>query len=255
MALRLSALRVVAGSRADLALVARGLAESRAKAQALIMAGLVYSGTARVNKAGDKVPDDVELVVKGQDHPWVSRGGVKLAHGLDFFGLDPAGRVGLDVGASTGGFTDVLLTRGAAKVYAVDVGHGQLAWKLRSDPRVVVLEKTNARHLTAAQVPEPVGVLVCDASFIGLEIVLPAALALCGAESFAVALIKPQFEAGPEFVGKGGVVRDPAVHTAVCERIANWWAALPDWRVLGVTASPITGPEGNVEFLISAAKK
>jgi len=255
MALRLSALRVVAGSRADLALVARGLAESRAKAQALIMAGLVYSGTARVKKAGEQVPDDVELSVKGQDHPWVSRGGVKLAHGLDFFGLDPAGRVGLDVGASTGGFTDVLLTRGAARVYAVDVGHGQLAWKLRSDPRVVVLEKTNARRLSAAMVPEPVGALVCDASFIGLEIVLPAALALCGAESFAVALIKPQFEAGPEFVGKGGVVRDPAVHTAVCEKIAAWWAARPGWRVLGVTASPITGPEGNVEFLIGAVRE
>jgi len=244
----------MARSRADLALVARGLAESRAKAQALIMAGLVYSGTARVNKAGEMVPDDRELVVKGQDHPWVSRGGVKLAHSLDFFGLDPAGRVALDVGASTGGFTDVLLTRGAVRVYAVDVGHGQLAWKLRSDPRVVVLEKTNARRLTAVLVPEPVGVLVCDASFIGLQIVLPAALALCGADAFAVALIKPQFEAGPEFVGKGGVVRDPAVHAAVCDRIAAWWAGLPAWRVLGVTKSPITGPEGNVEFLIGAIR-
>jgi 23S rRNA (cytidine1920-2'-O)/16S rRNA (cytidine1409-2'-O)-methyltransferase len=244
----------MARSRADLALVARGLAESRAKAQALIMAGLVYSGTARVNKAGEKVPDDRELVVKGQDHPWVSRGGVKLAHGLDFFGLDPAGRVALDIGASTGGFTDVLLTRGATKVYAVDVGHGQLAWKLRSDPRVVVMEKTNARRLTAVMVPEPIGALVCDASFIGLQIVLPAALALCGEKAFAVALIKPQFEAGPESVGKGGVVRDPAVHTAVCEQIATWWATLPGWRVLGVTASPITGPEGNVEFLIGAVR-
>ncbi len=218
------------------------------------MAGLVYSGTARVNKAGEKVPDDRELVVKGQDHPWVSRGGVKLAHGLDFFGLDPAGRVALDIGASTGGFTDVLLTRGATKVYAVDVGHGQLAWKLRSDPRVVVMEKTNARRLTAVMVPEPIGALVCDASFIGLQIVLPAALALCGEKAFAVALIKPQFEAGPESVGKGGVVRDPAVHTAVCEQIATWWATLPGWRVLGVTASPITGPEGNVEFLIGAVR-
>jgi len=241
--------------RADLALVARGLAETRAKAQALIMAGLVYSGTARVNKAGELVPDDRELVVKGQDHPWVSRGGVKLAHGLDVFGLDPTGRVALDIGASTGGFTDVLLTRGAAKVYAVDVGHGQLAWKLRSDQRVVVLEKTNARHLTAAQVPEPVGVLVCDASFIGLQIILPAALALCAEGAFAIALIKPQFEAGPEHVGKGGVVRDPAVHAAVCEKIAAWWAGLPGWRVLGVTKSPITGPEGNVEFLIGAVKE
>jgi 23S rRNA (cytidine1920-2'-O)/16S rRNA (cytidine1409-2'-O)-methyltransferase len=241
--------------RADLALVARGLAESRAKAQALIMAGLVYSGTARVNKAGELVPDDRDLIVKGQDHPWVSRGGVKLAHGLDVFGFTPTGLVALDLGASTGGFTDVLLTRGATKVYAVDVGHGQLAWKLRSDPRVVVLEKTNARHLTPALIPEPIEALVCDASFIGLQIILPAALALCAPGAFAVALIKPQFEAGPEHVGKGGVVRDPAVHDAVCARIAQWWAELRGWQVLGVTKSPLTGPEGNVEFLIGAAKE
>jgi 23S rRNA (cytidine1920-2'-O)/16S rRNA (cytidine1409-2'-O)-methyltransferase len=193
-------------------------------------------------------------LLKGQEHPWVSRGGVKLAHGLAHFGFDPSGRVGLDVGASTGGFTDVLLTQGALRVYAVDVGHGQLAWKLRSDPRVVVLEKTNARHLNAALVPEPVAALVCDASFIGLQIVLPAALALCAAGAFAVALIKPQFEAGPEHVGKGGVVRDAGVHEAVCEKIVNWWAGLPGWEVRGVERSPITGPEGNVEFLIGAVK-
>jgi 23S rRNA (cytidine1920-2'-O)/16S rRNA (cytidine1409-2'-O)-methyltransferase len=241
--------------RADLALVARGLAESRAKAQALIMAGLVYVGTAKVKKAGDLLPDDVNLAVKGQDHPWVSRGGVKLAHGLAHFGFDPAGLVGLDVGASTGGFTDVLLTRGAEHVYAVDVGHGQLAWKLRSDARVTVLEKTNARHLSRAMIPAPIGALVCDASFIGLQVVLPAAMELCAAGAFAVALIKPQFEAGPEHVGKGGVVRDAAVHEAVCARIAGWWAALPGWRVAGVTRSPITGPEGNVEFLIGAVKE
>jgi 23S rRNA (cytidine1920-2'-O)/16S rRNA (cytidine1409-2'-O)-methyltransferase len=161
----------------------------------------------------------------------------------------------LDVGASTGGFTDVLLTKGAARVYAVDVGHGQLAWKLRSDERVVVLEKTNARHLTAEQVPEPVGALVCDASFIGLQVVLPAALALCAPGAFAGALIKPQFEAGPEHVGKGGVVRDAAVHEAVCVKIETWWAGVPGWRVLGVERSPITGPEGNVEFLIGAVKE
>jgi 23S rRNA (cytidine1920-2'-O)/16S rRNA (cytidine1409-2'-O)-methyltransferase len=245
----------MAKQRADLVLVARGLVESRAKAQALIMAGLVYAGTARVNKAGEMVADDQELVVKGQDHPWVSRGGVKLAHGLDFFGFDPAGLVALDVGASTGGFTDVLLTRGASRVYAVDVGHGQLAWKLRSDSRVKVLEKTNARHLSAAFVPEPVEALVCDASFIGLQVVLSAALGLCAPGAFAVALIKPQFEAGPAFVGKGGVVRDPAVHDAVCKRIAAWWAGLPGWSVRGVTPSPITGPEGNIEFLIGAVRQ
>jgi 23S rRNA (cytidine1920-2'-O)/16S rRNA (cytidine1409-2'-O)-methyltransferase len=241
--------------RADLMLVATGLVESRTRAQALIMAGLVYAGTVRVQKAGDMLPEDAALSVKGQDHPWVSRGGVKLAHGLAHFGFDPAGRVCLDVGASTGGFTDVLLTKGAARVYAVDVGHGQLAWKLRSDERVVVLEKTNARHLTAEQVPEPVGALVCDASFIGLQVVLPAALALCAPGAFAGALIKPQFEAGPEHVGKGGVVRDAAVHEAVCAKIEAWWAGLPGWRVLGVERSPITGPEGNVEFLIGAVKE
>jgi 23S rRNA (cytidine1920-2'-O)/16S rRNA (cytidine1409-2'-O)-methyltransferase len=245
----------MAKQRADLMLVATGLVESRAKAQALIMAGLVYAGTARVQKAGDLLPEDAALSVKGQDHPWVSRGGVKLAHGLARFNFDPTGRICLDVGASTGGFTDVLLTHGAKHVYAVDVGHGQLAWKLRSDPRVTVLEKTNARHLTAEIIPEPITALVCDASFIGLQIVLPAAMALCAPGAFAVALIKPQFEAGPEHVGKGGVVRDPEIHTAVCDKIQTWWASLPGWRVLGVERSPITGPEGNIEFLIGAVKE
>lgn len=245
----------MAKQRVDVMLVERGLVESRSKAQALIMAGLVYAGTARVAKAGDTFPEDAQLSVKGQEHPWVSRGGMKLAHGLAHFGLDPAGRIGLDVGASTGGFTDVLLTGGAEKVYAVDVGHGQLAWKLRSDPRVVVLEKTNARHLTAAVIPEPIGVLVCDASFIGLQTVLPAGLALCVPGAFAVALIKPQFEAGAAQVGKGGVVRDTAVHEQVCARIESWFAGLPGWRVLGITPSPIKGPEGNVEFLIGAVKE
>jgi 23S rRNA (cytidine1920-2'-O)/16S rRNA (cytidine1409-2'-O)-methyltransferase len=245
----------MAKQRADLMLVATGLVESRAKAQALIMAGLVYAGTARVQKAGDMLAEDAALSVKGQDHPWVSRGGVKLAHGLGHFGFDPAGRICLDVGASTGGFTDVLLTHGATRVYAVDVGHGQLAWKLRSDPRVTVLEKTNARRLTAEIIPEPIAALVCDASFIGLQTVLPAAMALCVPGAFAVALIKPQFEAGPEHVGKGGVVRDVAVHAQVCARIADWWAELPGWRVLGVERSPITGPEGNVEFLIGAVRE
>jgi len=241
--------------RADQLVFARGLAESRARAQALIMAGVVYAGTRRILKAGELLGEDVEVLVKGQDHPWVSRGGVKLAHGLDYFGFDPKGRVAVDVGASTGGFTDVLLSRGAERVYAVDVGHGQLAWKLRSDERVRVLEKTNARHLTAVEVPEVVGALVCDASFIGLEVVLPAAMGLCGVGAWAVALIKPQFEAGPGLVGKGGVVRDAAVHEAVCERIVGWWGGIPGWRVLGVTKSPITGPEGNVEFLVGAVRE
>ena len=233
----------------------RGLVESRTRAQALILAGKVYVGDRRVEKAGDAVAADAALSVRGQDHPWASRGGLKLDHALGHFGLSPAGRVCLDVGASTGGFTSVLLHGGAARVYAVDVGHGQLAWALRSDPRVVVLERVNARYLSAEQVPEAPGVLVCDASFIGLQTVLPAPLALCGPGAWAVALIKPQFEAGPGLVGKGGVVRDPAVHAAVCERVGGWWSGLPGWRVLGVEQSPITGPEGNVEFLIGAVRE
>jgi 23S rRNA (cytidine1920-2'-O)/16S rRNA (cytidine1409-2'-O)-methyltransferase len=238
--------------RADQMLVARGLVESRARAQALIMAGKVFSGDRAVAKAGDLLAEDAALSVRGQDHPWVSRGGLKLDHALRHFGLSPTGRVCLDVGASTGGFTDVLLAHGAAKVHAVDVGHGQLAWKLRSDSRVVVHEKTNARYLTAAAVADPIEVLVCDASFIGLATVLPACLALCTPNAWAVALIKPQFEAGPGAVGAKGVVRDPTVHHAVCERVAAWWAGLPGWTVLGVVESPITGPEGNKEFLIGA---
>ncbi|KAA2214069.1 TlyA family RNA methyltransferase [Teichococcus oryzae] len=241
--------------RADLALVERGLVESRAKAQALIMAGKVFSNTRRVEKPGQPVAGDTPLEVKGQEHPWVSRGGMKLAHALEHFALDPAGRIALDVGASTGGFTDVLLHHGAAKVYAVDVGHGQLAWKLRSDERVVVMERTNARWLDATLVPEAPGIVVCDASFIGLATVLPAALGLAAPGAWAVALIKPQFEAGPDKVGKGGVVRDPAVHDSVCATVRNWWKALPGWTVLGIEPSPILGPEGNREFLIAARKE
>lgn len=237
-------------TRVDQLLFARGLAESRAKAQALIMAGVVYAGTRKVAKAGELLAEDSVLEVKGRDHPWVSRGGLKLAHGLDHFGIDPAGVVAMDIGASTGGFTDVLLSRGAAKVYAVDVGTNQLAWKLRQDPRVVVLERTNARHLTADHIPESVGLVVCDASFIGLAKVLDRPLDFAAPGAHLVALVKPQFEAGPAEVGKGGVVRDAAVHERVCAEAESWLAARPGWRVLGLTQSPITGPEGNVEFLL-----
>jgi len=240
--------------RADQALVARGLVETRSKAQALIMAGVVFSGETRIAKPGQPVADDATLTVRGQDHPWVSRGGLKLEKGLDHFTIDPAGLICLDLGASTGGFTDVLLARGAARVYAVDVGQGQLAWKLRNDPRVVVIERTNARYLTHAEVPDPIDLVVCDASFIGLETLLPAPLALTAPGARLVALIKPQFEVGRNRVGKGGVVRDPALHTEVCERIAGWLAAQAGWRVLGLTESPILGPEGNKEFLIAAAR-
>ncbi|MGH6934455.1 MAG: TlyA family RNA methyltransferase, partial [Dongiaceae bacterium] len=200
----------MARERADKLLVDRGLVESRAKAQTLIMAGKVFAGDHRVDKAGELLSADGSLEVKGQDHPWVSRGGLKLAHALSHFALDPKGAIAIDVGASTGGFTDVLLSHGAAKVYAVDVGRGQLAWKLRNDPRVVVLERTNARHLSSQEVPEPADWVVCDASFIGLETVLPAALGLTKPGAVAIVLIKPQFEVGPGRVGKGGVVRDPA---------------------------------------------
>jgi 23S rRNA (cytidine1920-2'-O)/16S rRNA (cytidine1409-2'-O)-methyltransferase len=238
--------------RADQMLVARGLAESRTRAQSLIMAGKVFSGDRAVAKAGDLLAEDAALSVRGQDHPWVSRGGLKLDHALRYFALSPEGRVCLDVGASTGGFTDVLLAHGAAKVHAVDVGHGQLAWKLRNDPRVVVHERTNARHLTAEVIGDPIEVLVCDASFIGLATILPACLALCTPAAWAVALIKPQFEAGPGAVGSKGVVRDSEVHRAVCARVEAWWRGQPGWTVLGVEESPITGPEGNKEFLIAA---
>lgn len=238
--------------RLDQALVERGLAESRAKAQAAIMAGLVFSGDKRLDKPGQSVAADLALELRGKPHPWVSRGGIKLKHAIDHFGLDAAGRICIDVGASTGGFTDVLLQHGAAKVYAVDVGEGQLDWRLRNDPRVVVLEKTNARHLTAEQIPESLDAVVCDASFIGLQTVLPAALGMVRPGAFAVALIKPQFEVGRERVGKGGVVRDPALHDEVCQRIRDWWSGLAGWRVIGIEPSPILGPEGNREFLIAA---
>ncbi|HEV2263655.1 MAG TPA: TlyA family RNA methyltransferase [Stellaceae bacterium] len=239
--------------RLDQLLVERGLAPTRAKAQALILAGTVFTGERRLDKPGAALGADTPLEVRGKDHPFVSRGGVKLAHGLDHFKIDPRGLIALDVGASTGGFTDVLLQRGAARVYAVDVGFGQFAWSLRNDPRVVLLERVNARRLTRDQVPEPLDLVVCDASFIGLETLLPASLALAKPRANLVALIKPQFEVGPARVGKGGVVRDPALHREVCDRIAAWVAA-QGWHVLGVTQSPITGPEGNIEFLIGAVR-
>ena len=217
------------------------------------MAGAVFSGERKLAKAGEMLAEDAALEVRGKDHPWVSRGGIKLDHALTHFGFDVSGAVALDVGSSTGGFTDVLLSRGAARVYAVDVGTNQLAWKLRQDPRVIVHEQTNARALTAAQVPEPVDIVVCDASFIGLAKVLEVPLTFAQAGATLVALIKPQFEAGRAEVGKGGVVRDPAVHERVCTEAKGWLETL-GWTVLGVTPSPITGPEGNVEFLMGARK-
>ncbi|WP_277978513.1 TlyA family RNA methyltransferase [Sphingomonas phyllosphaerae] len=239
--------------RVDQMLVDRGLVESRTRAQALVMAGLVFAGERKVDKPGQALADDVALEVRGRDHPWVSRGGIKLAHGLDHFGWDVTGAVAIDVGSSTGGFTDVLLSRGAARVYAVDSGTNQLAWKLRQDPRVAVHEQTSARLLTAAHVAEPVDLVVCDASFIGLAKVLEVPLGFVRHGGRVLALIKPQFEAGRAEVGKGGVVRDPAVHARVCAEVVAWLEQ-SDWQVQGVVESPITGPEGNVEFLVGATR-
>ncbi|MBO9582161.1 MAG: TlyA family RNA methyltransferase [Sphingobium sp.] len=242
----------MARKRLDQLLVERGLVESRSRAQALIMAGKVMVGDKTADKAGLQVAEDAAIALKEKDHPWVSRGGLKLDHALTHFDIDVTGLVAMDVGSSTGGFTDVLLQRGAARVYAVDSGTNQLAWSLRSDPRVIVHEQTSARILTAEHIAEPIGIIVCDASFIGLAKVLERPLTFAAPGARLVALIKPQFEAGRAEVGKGGVVRDPAVHDRVCTEVRAWIEAQPGWQVQGVTASPITGPEGNVEFLIAA---
>lgn len=243
----------VGKTRIDQLLVDRGLAESRARAQALVMAGLVYIDTRKIEKPGQTVADDAVIDLRGRDHPWVSRGGVKLAHGLDHFGWDVRGGVAIDVGSSTGGFTDVLLNRGAARVYAVDSGTNQLAWKLRQDARVIVHEQTSARLLTAAHVPEAVDLIVCDASFIALAKVLDVPLGFAGPDARALVLVKPQFEAGRAEVGKGGVVRDASVHARVCADAAAWFEGR-GWGVDGIVQSPITGPEGNIEFLLAARR-
>ncbi|MBB4611009.1 TlyA family RNA methyltransferase [Sphingomonas yabuuchiae] len=243
----------MAKQRVDQMLVDRGLVESRSRAQALVMAGLVFSGETKIAKPGQQLAEDAVLDVRGRDHPWVSRGGIKLAHGLEHFGWDVIDAVAIDVGSSTGGFTDVLLQKGAARVYAVDSGTNQLAWSLRQDPRVIVHEQTSARILTEAHIPEPVDIIVCDASFIGLAKVLERPLSFAKPGGRLLALIKPQFEAGREEVGKGGVVRDPAVHQRVCDQVVAWLTE-SGWQVEGVTRSPITGPEGNVEFLVAASR-
>ncbi len=248
-----SAVTIMAKSktRIDQLLVERGLAESRTRAQAMIMAGLVMIGDRRCEKAGQQVAADAEITLKGKDHPWVSRGGVKLAHALEEFEINVSGMTAMDVGSSTGGFTDVLLTKGAAKVYAVDSGTNQLAWKLRDDDRVIVHEQTSARILTGEHIPEKIDLFVCDASFISLSKVLERPLGFAKDSAQLVALIKPQFEAQRHEIGKGGVVRDEAVHKRVCEEVAAWLEG-QGWQVEGQTTSPITGPKGNVEFLIYA---
>jgi 23S rRNA (cytidine1920-2'-O)/16S rRNA (cytidine1409-2'-O)-methyltransferase len=239
--------------RIDQLLVERGLAESRARAQALVMAGLVFVGETKIAKPGQQVAGDAAIDVRGRDHPWVSRGGIKLAHAIEHFGLDPGGATAMDIGSSTGGFTDVLLSKGASHVFAVDSGTNQLAWKLRQDPRVTVLEQTSARVLTPQLIDRACDWVVCDASFIGLRKVLEVPLSLAAPQCRLVALIKPQFEVGKGEVGKGGVVRDPALHARVCAEVRDWLEG-EGWRVDGIVESPITGPEGNVEFLISAER-
>ena len=211
----------------------------------------MYTGERRLEKPGTQVDRALPLTVRGADHPWVSRGGQKLDHALTHFGIDPSGLTALDIGASTGGFTDVLCQRGARRVYAVDVGYGQLDARLRGDGRVAILERTNARYLSREQVPAPIDLIVCDASFIGLRTILPAPLALARPGARLIALIKPQFEAGRGRVGKGGIVRDPALHAEVCETIRDWLTA-EGWPVIGLTESPIKGRDGNIEFLIAA---
>ncbi len=239
--------------RADQMLVERGLVESRARAQALILAGLVFTGETKIAKAGQPLPAGAPLDVRGRDHPWVSRGGIKLAHAIEAFGLDPVGVVAMDIGSSTGGFTDVLLQGGAAHVFAVDSGTNQLAWKLRQDDRVTVYEQTSARVLTQGHINRPATWVVCDASFIALRKVLEVPLELASRPTRLVALIKPQFDVGRGEVGKGGVVRDPALHERVCGEVRAWLEG-EGWVVQGIVESPITGPEGNVEFLISALR-
>lgn len=237
--------------RLDQLILDRGLAESKTRAQALVMAGHVFIGDAKAQKPGQQIAEDANISVRGSDHPWVSRGGIKLAHALEVFEIDVTDNIAIDVGSSTGGFTDVLLTHGAKRVYAVDSGTNQLAWKLRQDPRVIVHEQTSARILTDAHIDEPVDLIVCDASFIGLAKVLERPLSFAKSKAQLIALIKPQFEAGRDEVGKGGVVRDTDVHTRVCDEVKAWLTS-QNWTVLGLTTSPITGPQGNVEFLIWA---
>ena len=236
--------------RLDLLLVERGLVTSRSKAQALIMAGNVHGPNRRFDKPGQELAVDVQITIKGAVQPWVSRGGIKLAHGLESFSINPKGLTCLDIGASTGGFTDVLLKAGAAQVYAVDVGRGQLAWSLRNNEQVVVLERTNARYLSRAQIPEAIDLIVCDASFISLRTVLPAALSLAASGASLVALIKPQFEVGPDRGGKGGVVREPELHLKVCADVVKWLNEQEGWIALGTEMSPIKGIRGSADRYI-----
>ena len=236
-------------------MVLMGHAKSREQANSMLMAGKVFINEKRIDKPGQQISTESEIHIKGKIHPWVSRGGMKLEKAILEYNLDCNSIIALDIGASTGGFTDVLLTKGAERVYAVDVGHGQLDWKLRQDSRVIVKEKTNARYLSNDIIKEPLDAIVCDASFISLKKILPAGLAFLKNKGWLAALIKPQFEAGRELVGKGGVVRDAQVHQNIINDIECWIKDEVKMSLLGVTESPILGPSGNKEFVIVATKK
>ncbi|MBI4666369.1 MAG: TlyA family RNA methyltransferase [Nitrospinae bacterium] len=238
--------------RLDIILAERGLAESRQRAQALILAGLVSVNGAPAQKAGERYADDAEIAVKGKDHPYVSRGGVKLAHAMDIFHINPGGYVCVDVGASTGGFTDCLLQRGAVKVYAIDVGENQLDYRLRSDPRVISMEKVNARNMDMTPIVEPLDMLVADVSFISLKLVIPPFLALLRPGAHLILLVKPQFEAGRDKVNKG-IVRDESVHEEVLKEITGFFENL-GLKTTGTAESPILGRKGNKEFLLGLSK-
>ena len=238
--------------RVDDLLILRGIANNKTQAKAFIMAGLVFQENVRLDKPGKKVKTNIEIYVREKPHPWVSRGGIKLAHALEHFQIPIRKKICMDIGSSTGGFTDVLLFNGAQKVYAVDSGTGQLDWNLRNNDQVVVHERTNARHLTTEQIPEAVEVITCDASFISLTKILPTPLSFAKEAAFLIALIKPQFEAGRKHVSKGGIIQDPEIHRCVCEKITEWLTLETSWTPLGIQPSPITGPKGNREFLIAA---
>ncbi|MBT05675.1 MAG: TlyA family rRNA (cytidine-2'-O)-methyltransferase [Rhodospirillaceae bacterium] len=238
--------------RLDDLLVLRQMAKTKTQAKACIMAGLVFHGSTRLDKPGHKVKADIQIHLREKPHPWVSRGGIKLAHAIDHFQLSINQKVCMDIGSSTGGFTDVLLSKGAKKVYAIDSGKGQLDWGLRNTEKVVALERTNARHLTSQQIPEAIEIITCDASFISLTKILPTPLTFAKTNAFLIALIKPQFETSREHISKGGVVRDPQLHNSACKKIHSWITIETPWTPLGIEPSPITGPKGNREFLIVA---
>lgn len=240
--------------RLDQLLVEKGLADNCSQARSLIMSGRVFLNERRLDKPGYLLQKETKIVLRALPCQWASRGGFKLEYGLNYFGITPLGKIVLDIGSSTGGFTDVLLTKGASRVYSVDVGYGQLLTRLQKDRRVISLERTNARYLTALEVPEPIDLVACDTSFIGLRTVLPAPLALARVGAQLVALIKPQFEVGRKWVGKKGIVRDTTLQLRACTQISEWLLNVVGWHVLGVIESPIIGVKGNREFLIGATR-